>query len=251
MHMRNICQVYTPGGGTHLLKHAKSGLTQAKTSETPGKVIALTNTATAAKLVTQKMMIPYSTPSRWLPAPSVHVGLPEAPAAARLHAYLTTDRWLTILSVCSPCTAFSSAAHQPPAGHLHLSEGLLRRSSFHLARTNERFLAQHHRLLQGTSCRGASTLPDAAEVVRRAHCGTAIGEYRPWAVSPKSKLDTQRSHKLNTAGQIMVTSDTTAEDRGSMKANSGSMKFPKTRSRGKYIRMKTDSIDDPLVTVRH
>ena len=92
MHMRNICQVYNRGGGTHLLKHAKSGLTQAKTSETPRKVIALTNTATAAKLVSQKMMISYSTPSRWLPAQSVHVGLPEAPAATRLHAYLKTDR---------------------------------------------------------------------------------------------------------------------------------------------------------------
>ena len=212
-------------------------------------MIALTNTATAAILVSPKMMFPYSTPWKGLPAKSVHVGLPEAPAATRLHAYLTTECWLTILSVCSPCTPFSSAAHQPPAGQLHLYEWLLRRSSFHLARTNEPFLAQHHRLLQGTSCRGASTLPDVAEVVRRAHCGTAIGEYRPWAVSRKSKLDTQRSHEVNTAGQIMVTSDTTADHRGLMKANSGSMKFPKTRSRGKYIRMKTDSIDDPLVTV--
>ena len=88
---------------------SKAGLKQAKTSETARKVITLTNTATAAKLVSQKIMVPYSTPSRWLTAQSVHVGLPEAPAATRLHAYLTTDRWLTILSVCSPCTAFSSA----------------------------------------------------------------------------------------------------------------------------------------------
>ena len=49
----------------------------------------------------------------------------------------------------------------------------------------------------------------------------------------------------------MVASDTTAEDRGTMKANSGNMKSSKTGSTGKYIHMKTDSIDDPLVTVWH
>ena len=29
-HMRNICQVYTPGGGTHLSKHFKSGANTGK-----------------------------------------------------------------------------------------------------------------------------------------------------------------------------------------------------------------------------
>ena len=52
------------------------------------KVIAFTNTDTDGKLVPLEMMVPYSTPLRWMPSLSVHVGLPVAPAAAQLHVYL-------------------------------------------------------------------------------------------------------------------------------------------------------------------